>query len=58
MRHQDLILVAKQCLVSTRFRNTLGLSGHLAVRLQPHRRRARHRRLSFETGQGSALPPA
>lgn len=36
MRNQDLILVAKKCQVITRFRNTLGLPGHLAVRLQPN----------------------
>ncbi|MVM41585.1 ethanolamine ammonia-lyase subunit EutB [Spirosoma sp. HMF3257] len=36
MRNQDLILVAKKCEVVTRFRNTLGLRGHLSVRLQPN----------------------
>jgi len=36
MRHQDLILVASRCRVVTRFRNTLGLPGSLAVRLQPN----------------------
>ena len=36
MRNQDLILVAKKCRVVTRFRNTLGLPGRLAVRLQPN----------------------
>jgi ethanolamine ammonia-lyase large subunit len=36
MRNQDLILVASRCSVVTRFRNTLGLPGHLAVRLQPN----------------------
>lgn len=36
MRNQDLILVAAKCNVVTRFRNTLGLPGHLAVRLQPN----------------------
>lgn len=36
MRNQDLILVAKKCEVITRFRNTIGLSGHLATRLQPN----------------------
>lgn len=36
MRNQDLILVAKKCEVVTRFRNTLGLKGHLSVRLQPN----------------------
>ena len=36
MRNQDLILVARKCQVITRFRNTLGLTGHLAVRLQPN----------------------
>lgn len=36
MRNQDLILVAQKCEVITRFRNTLGLKGHLSVRLQPN----------------------
>ena len=36
MRNQDLILVARKCSVVTRFRNTLGLPGHLAIRLQPN----------------------
>ena len=36
MRNQDLMAVAKKVNVVTRFRNTLGLPGHLAVRLQPN----------------------
>ena len=36
MRNQDLVLVASKCEVVTRFRNTLGLRGHLATRLQPN----------------------
>jgi ethanolamine ammonia-lyase large subunit len=36
MRHQDLIAVARKCRVVTRFRDTIGLPGHLAVRLQPN----------------------
>lgn len=36
MSNQDLILVAKKCNVVTKFRNTLGLPGHLSVRLQPN----------------------
>ncbi|WNJ89726.1 ethanolamine ammonia-lyase subunit EutB [Bosea sp. 685] len=36
MRNQDLILVARKCRVVTRFRNTLGLPGAMAVRLQPN----------------------
>jgi ethanolamine ammonia-lyase large subunit len=36
MRNQDLILAAQKCQVVTRFRNTLGLPGRLAVRLQPN----------------------
>ena len=36
MRNQDLIAVAKKCRVVTRFRNTIGLPGHLSVRLQPN----------------------
>ncbi|MGA2232462.1 MAG: ethanolamine ammonia-lyase subunit EutB [Tepidisphaeraceae bacterium] len=35
-RNQDLILIASKCRVITRFRNTLGLPGCLAVRLQPN----------------------
>jgi ethanolamine ammonia-lyase large subunit len=36
MRNQDLILVAKKCSVITRFRNTIGLPGHISARLQPN----------------------
>ncbi|CAN5827193.1 ethanolamine ammonia-lyase subunit EutB [soil metagenome] len=36
MRNQDLIAVARKCRVVTRFRNTMGLAGHLGVRLQPN----------------------
>ena len=36
MRNQDLIAVAAKVRVVTRFRNTLGLPGSLAVRLQPN----------------------
>ncbi len=36
MRNQDLVLVARKCRVITRFRNTIGLPGRLAVRLQPN----------------------
>ncbi|MCH2040561.1 MAG: ethanolamine ammonia-lyase subunit EutB [Saccharospirillaceae bacterium] len=36
MRIQDLILVANKCEVVTRFRNTIGLKGHLSTRLQPN----------------------
>jgi ethanolamine ammonia-lyase large subunit len=36
MRNQDLVLVARKCSVVTRFRNTLGLPGRMAVRLQPN----------------------
>jgi ethanolamine ammonia-lyase large subunit len=36
MRNQDLILVAKKCEVTTRFRNTIGLRGRMSVRLQPN----------------------
>ena len=36
MRHQDLILVASRCRVTSGFRNTLGLPGRLATRLQPN----------------------
>jgi ethanolamine ammonia-lyase large subunit len=36
MRNQDLVSVSRKCRVVTRFRNTLGLPGRLAVRLQPN----------------------
>jgi len=36
MRNQDLIRGSKKCEVVTRFRNTLGLKGRLATRLQPN----------------------
>lgn len=36
MRLQDLILVANKCEVVTKFRNTIGLKGHLSTRLQPN----------------------
>jgi ethanolamine ammonia-lyase large subunit len=36
MRVQDLVIVAKKCRVVTRFRNTLGLAGRMATRLQPN----------------------
>ena len=36
MRVQDLIVVARKCRVVTAFRSTIGLPGHLAVRLQPN----------------------
>ena len=36
MRNQDLILVARKCPVVAKFRNTIGLPGRLAIRLQPN----------------------
>src|SRR5262249_4495274 len=36
MRNQDLILAAKKCRVVPRFRNSIGLPGTMAVRLQPN----------------------
>lgn len=36
MRLQDLIAVAAKCRVTTAFRSTIGLPGHLSVRLQPN----------------------
>ncbi len=36
MRNQDLIAVTSKIEVVTRFRNTLGLKGHVSVRLQPN----------------------
>jgi ethanolamine ammonia-lyase large subunit len=36
MRNQDLILAARKAEVVTRFRDTIGLKGRMAVRLQPN----------------------
>jgi ethanolamine ammonia-lyase large subunit len=36
MRNQDLMVVAAKCRVVTAFRNTLGLAGRIASRLQPN----------------------
>ncbi len=36
MNNQDLILAAKKCQITTRFRNTIGLPGCLSTRLQPN----------------------
>lgn len=36
MRNQDLIAVTSKIEVVTKFRNTLGLKGHVSVRLQPN----------------------
>ncbi len=36
MRNQDLILAARKCRITTRFNNTIGLPGTMAVRLQPN----------------------
>ena len=36
MRLQDLVAVAAKCRVTTAFRNTIGLPGRMAVRLQPN----------------------
>ncbi len=36
MRNQDLIAVARRCVVTTRFRGTIGLPGRLSTRLQPN----------------------
>ena len=36
MRNQDLIAVTRKCRVVTAFRDTIGLPGRLAVRLQPN----------------------
>ncbi|WP_321276875.1 ethanolamine ammonia-lyase subunit EutB [Thiomicrorhabdus indica] len=36
MRNQDLMLVAKKCLVTTAFRNTIGLPNRMSTRLQPN----------------------
>jgi ethanolamine ammonia-lyase large subunit len=36
MRNQDLVVVSHKCRVVTRFRNTIGLPGHLSSRVQPN----------------------
>jgi ethanolamine ammonia-lyase large subunit len=36
MRNQDLVLGARKTHVVTKFRNTIGLPGHMSVRLQPN----------------------
>ena len=36
MRLQDLIAVAKKCVVVTKFRTTVGLAGRISTRLQPN----------------------
>jgi len=36
MRNQDLILAAKKCRNATAFRDTIGLTGRMSVRLQPN----------------------
>lgn len=36
MRNQDLVAVARKCRVATRFRDTIGLPGRMATRLQPN----------------------
>ena len=36
MRNQDLVVVARKCRVTTRFRNTIGLPGRIGIRLQPN----------------------
>ncbi len=36
MRAQDLVLVARKCRVVSKFRNTIGLEGRMATRLQPN----------------------
>jgi len=36
MRNQDLIAASRKCRVVTRFRNTIGLPGRLASRIQPN----------------------
>lgn len=36
MRIQDLVTVSAKCEIITKFRNTIGLKGHLSTRLQPN----------------------
>jgi len=66
MRNQDLILVAKKCRVVTAFRNTIGLPGRMATRLQPnhptddatrHRRQPAGRLAVRQRGRGDRHQP-
>jgi ethanolamine ammonia-lyase large subunit len=52
MRNQDLIAVARKCRVVSRFRNTLGLPGRIAVRLQPNHPRDDARGIAASTLDG------
>ena len=36
MRNQDLVLAARKAVVITKFRDTIGLPGHMSARLQPN----------------------
>ncbi len=36
MRNQDLVLAARKAVVVTKFRDTIGLPGHMSTRLQPN----------------------
>ncbi len=36
MRNQDLVLAARKAVVVTKFRDTIGLPGHMSARLQPN----------------------
>ena len=55
MRNQDLIAVARKCRVVTAFRNTIGLPGRLATRLQPNHPRDDARGIAAATLDGLLL---
>lgn len=55
MRLQDLIAVARKCRVVTRFRDTIGLPGTMAVRLQPNHPSDDPRGILASIGEGLAF---
>ena len=61
MRNQDLIAAARKVEVVTRFRNTIGVRGTMAARLQPNHppptiRAASRRRSSTGSASAAAMP--
>ena len=55
MRNQDLVHVARKCRVVTAFRNTIGLAGCLATRLQPNHNTDDPRGIAASTLDGLLL---
>lgn len=55
LRLQDLIAVARKCRVVTRFRDTIGLPGTMAVRLQPNHPSDDPRGILASIGEGLAF---